>query len=364
MSNYPIDRGYLQDTLVNLLNIPSPTGRTDEIVSYVCDELTQIGIRFELTRRGAIRAELKGEQESPDRAVVAHLDTLGAMVKFLKNNGRLETVPIGTWSSRFAEGARVTMFCDDDRQLRGTLLPKKSSGHTFNEEIDTQQISWENLEVRIDKLCNSKSELECLGINVGDFIALDPGAEIIENNFIVSRYLDDKAGVAAILSAAKSIQETGLTLPVDCHLLFTISEEVGVGASHVLHGDVAELVSVDNATVAEGQNSCESGVTIAMQDSSGPFDYHLTHKLIQLCGEHGIEHSRDVFKYYRSDAASAMEAGNDIRTALLGFGLDASHGYERVHFDSLEALAKLLILYIQSPPTFKSDKHLIAPPGK
>lgn len=120
------------------------------------------------------------------------------------------------------------MFCDDDRQLRGTLLPKKSSGHTFNEEIDTQQISWENLEVRIDKLCNSKSELECLGINVGDFIALDPGAEIIENNFIVSRYLDDKAGVAAILSAAKSIQETGLTLPVDCHLLFTISEEVGV----------------------------------------------------------------------------------------------------------------------------------------
>lgn len=59
-----------------------------------------------------------------------------------------------------------------------------------------------------------------------------------------------------------------------------------------------------------------------------------------------------------------MEAGNDIRTALLGFGLDASHGYERVHFDSLEALAKLLILYIQSPPTFKSDKHLIAPPGK
>ena len=359
MNLLPVDPRYIQKLLIKLLDIPSPTGLTDAIVNRVCRELSDIGVPFELTRRGAIRANLKGEQESPDRAIVSHLDTLGAMVKNLKSNGRLEIVPIGTWSARFAEGARVTIFCDDDTELRGSILPVKSSGHTFNEEIDTQPISWENLEVRIDSICNDRMDLERLCVNVGDTIAVDAAPELTDSGFIVSRHLDDKAGVAAILAATKAVMENDICLPVDCHLLFTISEEVGVGASHVLHGDVAELVSVDNATLAEGQNSSELGVTIALQDSSGPFDRNLTHKLIHMCRDHDIEHSRDVFKYYRSDAASAMEAGNDIRTALLGFGLDASHGYERVHIHSLVALAKLLSLYLQSPPTFKSDRHLL-----
>ena len=362
MTPYPVDVHYLKNLLLDLINIPSPTGLTDSVVHRLCDELADLGIPHELTRRGAIRANLKGEQESPDRAVVAHLDTLGAMVKNLKDNGRLELVPIGTWSPRFAEGARVTIFCDNDLTLRGTILPCKSSGHTFNDEIDTQPIAWENLEIRVDAISNDRMDLERIGVNVGDTVAVDPAPEITSSGFVVSRYLDDKAGVASILTAARVMMEHDITLPVDCHLLFTISEEVGVGASHILHGDVAELVSIDNATVAPGQNSSELGVTIAMQDSSGPFDRHLTHKLIQLCQEHGIEFSRDVFKYYRSDAASAMEAGNDIRSALLGFGLDASHGYERVHLRSLENLSKLLVLYFQSPPTFKSDRQRLTSP--
>jgi len=98
-----------------------------------------------------------------------------------------------------------------------------------------------------------------------------------------------------------------------------------------------------------------------MQDSSGPFDWHLTRRLIELCQNDGIEHSRDVFRYYRSDAAAAVEAGNDIRTALVCFGLDASHGHERVHLDSLKALSELMIAYIISPPLFHRDRKPLGP---
>src|SRR3546814_2447682 len=102
---------------------------------------------YGLTRRGAIRAELPGRRKSPDRAVVAHLDTLGATVKGLKPNGRLALVPIGHWSSRFAEGARVTVFTDKG-YYRGTILPLKASGHTYNTEIDTQPTYWDHVEDR------------------------------------------------------------------------------------------------------------------------------------------------------------------------------------------------------------------------
>lgn len=358
-----IDTDYLLRLLRRLIETDSPSGFTDRVVDLVCEELEGLNIPFELTRRGAIRANLDGQRASPDRAIVAHLDTLGAMVKGLKDNGRLEVVPIGTWSARFAEGARCTIHCDGGTGWRGTILPLKASGHVFNREVDSQPVSWANLEVRVDEEVGSPADLERLGINVGDTIAIDTGFEVTASGFINSRHLDDKAGVAAVLAAAKAVRESRAVLPIDCHLLFTISEEVGVGASAVLHGDVSEMVSVDNGTLAPGQNTSEYGATVAMMDSSGPFDWHLTRRLIQLARDGGIEHSRDVFRYYRSDAAAAVEAGNDIRTALVCFALDGSHGYERTHIRSLQAVARLLGGYMQSPPIAERDKLELGPKG-
>jgi len=368
MTNLKINIDYLIHVLKTLLDIPSPTGYTDQIVHAVSNELEQLNIPFELTRRGAIRATIKGRNPTPGRAIIAHLDTLGAMVKWLKDNGRLSIVPIGTWSSRFAEGARVTIFTDTGL-YRGTILPLKASGHTYGDEINTQPTTWKNVEVRIDEAVEGEKGQMCalshqdqlmnLGIKIGDFIAVDPQPEFIHNGFINSRHLDDKAGVAALLASAKSILDEAGTLPVDCHLLFTISEEVGSGASAVLHGDVAEMVSVDNGTPAPYQASSEFGVTIAMADSTGPFDYHLVRHLMGLCTLHDIPHQRDIFCDYRSDSASAIEAGNDIRTALVTFGVDASHGYERTHTSSIQSIARLLGLYMKSDPVFWRDRQAL-----
>lgn len=355
-----LDGAYVRHLLLEMLDIPSPTGFTDEIVHYTGRRLEELGIPFEVTRRGAIRANITGKQERPDRAVVTHLDTIGCMVKWLKPNGRLEVVPVGTWSARFAEGARVTIFTDN-RRYRGTILPLKASGHTYGDAVDKLPIKWSNVEVRIDEPSESRADLERLGINVGDYVAVDPQPEIDSAGYINARHLDDKAGVAVVLAVAKALRDCDATLPLTTHLLFTVSEEVGSGASHVLHQDVAEMVTIDTATLAPEQNSSERGVTIAMMDSSGPFDFHLTHKLLRLCEQFHIYHTRDVFRFYHSDSASAIDAGNDIRTALVCFGTDATHGWERCHLQSLESLGKLLLAYLLSPPTFQRDREELAP---
>lgn len=360
IKHLPIDRDYLVNTLRSLIGIPSPTGYTDRAVIQTCRELEALKIPYELTRRGAIRGNLVGLRNTADRALIAHVDTLGAMVKNLKPNGRLALTSIGHWSARFAEGARATIFTDNG-EFRGTILPLKASGHTFNEEVDSLPVGWDYVELRVDAEVGGPEDLERLGMNVGDFVAIDPNFEMDPTGYINSRHLDDKAGVAVILAAAHAVREAGITLPIDCHLLFTISEETGSGASAVLHGDVCEMVTVDNGTVAPGQNSREKGVTFAMKDQEGPFDYHLTHYLIDLARRHGIPHQRDVFRYYRCDSASAIEAGNDIRTALVTFGIDASHGYERVHIDALVRLAELLVLYMQTSLVSERDREELAP---
>jgi peptidase M42 family hydrolase len=349
----PIDEEWAKDLLLRLLLTPSPTGRTDQIMQLLGETLAELQIDFELTRRGALLATLPGQRRSPARAVVVHSDTIGMAVRRLKPNGRLHVVPIGTHSARFSEGARVTIFTDDPQvSYSGTVLPLKASGHAYNEEVDTQGVGWDHVEVRVDEPVLTDRDLAELGIQVGDFVAHHALPEITPSGFVKSRHLDDKGGVAAALAAFKAVRDAGVEVPVTAHLLITIAEEVGHGASHGLHADVAEMVSIDSAVVAPVQESIETGVTVAMQDMTGPFDFHLTRKLLALCSEHGLEHRRDVFHHYRSDVAAAIEAGAEMRAALIGFGTDATHGHERTTLQALRTVAELTALYLQSGLTF------------
>jgi peptidase M42 family hydrolase len=353
-----IDIDYLRERLAELLQIPSPTGYTDTVVRHVCGELDKLGIAYELTRRGAIRAHIAGDHAAGARAIVSHLDTLGAQVKALKPNGRIELVPIGTWSARFAEGARTTLFTGQGT-YRGTILPLKASGHTYGDEVDSAPIGWEHVELRVDALAQHDRHLARLGIEIGDIVAVDPQPEFLDNGFIVSRHLDNKAGVAVMLAAIKAMKDAGPP-PVDIFWIFTITEEVGHGAAAILPLNIAAMVAVDNGTSAPGQNSSEFGVTICMADQTGPFDYHLSAKLAELCKTNDIRYQKDVFRYYRSDSASAIEAGADVRTALITFGVSASHGYERIHMHALRSLSELITAYTLSEVEIRRDEHVMA----
>ncbi|ORE96477.1 peptidase M42 family hydrolase [Stappia sp. 22II-S9-Z10] len=341
-----------------MLSIASPTGYTDTIVRAAVGELRRLGLEMEITRRGAIRARLPGKSPLGARAMIAHLDTLGAQVKMLKPNGRLEVTPVGNWSARFAEGARTTIFTDKGA-YRGTILPLKASGHTFNEEVDTQPVAWSNVELRVDAIVKDQYDLERLGFAVGDLIAIDPMPEFTDNDFIVSRHLDDKAGVAVLFATMDALVRAKAELPVDLFFIFSIAEEIGIGGASVLTDDIASLITIDNGTTAPGQNSSEFGVTIGMADQAGPFDWHLTQKLVKLCEENDIRYQKDIFKFYRSDSAAALEAGYDVRTALVTFGVDASHGYERIHMHALRSIAELLTAYAVSPVEIGRDREMM-----
>jgi peptidase M42 family hydrolase len=359
MTRLTIDIDYLAARLAEMLAIPSPTGYTDNIVRATSRELKRLGLEVELTRRGAIRAVWRGAERRPARAIVSHLDTIGAQVKSVKDTGRLELVPIGKWSARFAEGARCTIFSEKG-SYRGTIVPLKASGHTYDEEIDLLPVGWAYIELRVDALCRSRAEAARLGIEIGDIVAVDPQPEFLDNGFIVSRHLDNKGGVAIMLAALEAMRRESLETQVDIHFLFTIEEEVGVGASSVLSSDVAAMIAIDNGTSAPGQGSSEFGVTLCMADRSGPFDWHLNRKLVGLCRDFDIQVQKDVFRHYRSDSASAVVAGHDVRTALVTFGIDASHGYERIHMHALRSVAELVTTYVSSPIEIARDAEEIA----
>ncbi|MFP5224786.1 MAG: osmoprotectant NAGGN system M42 family peptidase [Actinomycetota bacterium] len=352
-----IDADYLLETLETLLKIPSPSGRTDDVMHEIGRRFDALGVETELTRRGALVATIPGEGKAPCRAYTVHADTIGAMVRSITDNGRLKLAMVGTHPARSAEGATVKIFTDSvGVSYTGTILPLKASGHAFGDEVDKQGWTWEDIEVRIDAPTSSAEDTRELGIQIGDFVALISFPRIDEHGFVNARHLDGKAGVASALAAVEALVREKVRPPVDTHVLVTIAEEVGQGASSGLHEDVAEMIAIDNAVVAPGQASREDAVSVCMLDSSGPTDYHLSRKLLMLAAEHDIDVVRDVYRYYRADIAAAIEAGAEMRVALLGFGVDGSHGHERTHRDSLVGLAELVTIHAQTPLTFSWDE--------
>ena len=98
--------------------------------------------------------------------------------------------------------------------------------------------------------------------------------------------------------------------------------------------------------VGDDLNGSEYTVSICAKDSSGPYDYELTNRLIALAKENEIDYVVDIFPHYGSDVSSALRGGNDIRGGLIGQGVHASHGMERTHRSGLENTLKLIKAYV------------------
>ena len=272
------------------------------------------------------------EQGEPARAIVNHVDTIGAMVRRIKPDGRLLVAPIGYWSSRFAEGARVTLFAEH-AVYTGTLLPTVTWGVHRDAGVDDTAIDWDHIELRLDRPV----------LEVGDFIACNSNPEILDSGYIVGRNIDNKAGVAAVLATIKKVVEEKPVLPSDIDILFTVTETVGSGAGSAMLPEVSELVTVDFASVPASEALSYDSLTIAYGDASGPYDYHLTAHLQELANSNGIPCQRRVL------------AAHDVRTAVVAYAGDATHSVERTHFSSLENMMRLLMAYVCSQPTFAHD---------
>ncbi len=332
--------------LVQLLRIPSPTGDTEAALDYVETRFGELPLEREYPHKGGRLFIWPGAEDLP-RALTAHADTLGAMVRRIKENGRLQLTSIGgfDWHSLETEGC--TVVTGDGRAYRGSILPTKASVHIYGDEARNLKRTADNYEVRLDARTLTEDETRALGIQEGDFVYIDPRVEV-NAGFIRSRHLDDKAGVAAIYGALLALHRAGLRPTKRLHVLISAFEEVGHGAAAGFPEDIVELVAVDMAAAGGSQHADEFSVGICAKDSGGPYHLGLRRRLEALAREHDIPYRVDIYPHYGSDGEAAWYAGADFKVALIGPGVDASHSYERTHTDSLVATAQLIAAYLLS----------------
>ena len=338
------DKDYCLKTFERLLAVDSTTGQYEQIQALVGTMLDELGVPWRATHKGGVIADLGGEGRA--LAVTAHLDDIGLMVRHLNADGTLNVCPVGGLYPFYCVTENVRVHTRDGKVYTGAVCRTPNSIHVTEEELRNVLPDFRtNVCVVLDEDVHSAADVRALGIETGDVIALEPRFRL-ENGYLKSRFVDDKACVAVLLTAIKALKEAAAPLPRKVYAYFSFFEEIGHGTVWLPEG-TEDILSLDIAPTGPQQNSDERKVSIFAKDSRFPYHWGMTNELRETAIEAGVDYVMDVFTpHYGTDGDFSVLAGYDIRHAAIGPGTANSHGYERTHLDGLRSTYELLIAYL------------------
>lgn len=335
---------YFKKVAEDIFKCDSPTGYTMHIIDLVKRYIDAYGYESKVLNSGALEISIKGIDSSKVVATSAHCDTLGLMVRSIKPNGKLALTTLGGPITPTLDSEYCVIYTRDGRKYTGTILSTSAAVHVYK-DANSKSRDIDELEIRLDEEVFSKEDVLKLGIQNGDIVAYDTKFTLTDSGFLKTRFVDDKASVAILLMLLKYTSDHQIKFKYDTKIYFVTYEEVGHGAS-ILDQNISEFVTLDMGCIGLDLAGNEYAVSICAKDSGGPYDYELTTRLIDMAKENDLSYTVDIFPFYGSDVGAARRAGVDIKGALIGSGVSASHGMERTHIKGVENTLKLIYTYL------------------
>ena len=338
-------KDFLMETAKALLTTDSPSGFTRRAVEVAEGIARELGYAVRRTNKGGLVIEVPGRERGKKVGLCAHIDTLGLMCRSIEPKGELMLTKIGGPLMPTLDGEYCKIYTRNGRVYTGTILSLSPASHVFDDAA-TRPRDEGNMYVRLDELVKTADDVRALGIEVGDYICFDPKTTVTESGFLKSRFIDDKGSAACLLTLLKLMADAGVRPRYDAEIHLTVYEEVGHGGA-TIPWDLSELLAVDMGCVGLDLTCTEEQVSICAKDSSGPYDYDMVSRLVALAKEGGVDYAVDVYPHYSSDVSVAWKAGSDAKAALIGPGVQASHGMERTHFHGMRETIRLIALYLE-----------------
>lgn len=339
-----INKEFVLNKAKELLEFHSPSGYCFEIMKQIGDWAEGFGYTFETTRKGCGIVTIPGKSQDKIIGLTAHVDTLGAMVRSITDKGMIKFTMIGGPLVPTLDGEYCVIRTRNGKMYTGTFLSTSPAAHVY-EDSKSKPRTPENMEIRVDERLLSKEDAADLGIAAGDYIFIDPKTTLTESGFVKSRFIDDKGSVACLIGLMELLSRQNIRPEYTTKIFISTYEEVGHGSSYI-PADITEMLAVDMGCIGEDLTCTEYDVSICAKDSGGPYDYNMVSHLIELAKKNNLKYAVDIYPMYNSDVGAALRGGSNIRGALIGPGVHASHGMERTHYSALKNTIKLLYLYL------------------
>lgn len=339
-----IDQEFTLDCLRDFINTPSPVSYYEEVNPLIESYAKKFGFRATFDRKHTGYITIEGEDNAKTVMVGAHLDTLGLMVRKIEEDGTLRVRNLGGVSHQSIENETVVVHTRSGKTYTGLYVCQSHSTHVF-EDARTLPRNEDTMMISLDEMVESREDVLELGIVNGDIVSIEPRFQTTDNGYIKTRFIDDKAAVAAVFASLKYMTDNNLKPKYRTLLSFPHFEEINHGGAYIPQ-EVEEYVAIDIGLIGPGLNGTERGVSVCVKDNFTPYDRNLTTRLIKLGKKVCSEVAVDVFYRYGTDASAALRAGNNVAAGAFGMACWCSHGMERTHMEGIDNTAKLLTAYL------------------
>lgn len=336
------------DTLFNqikaLVLYHSPSGVEQAVDRFILQQFAEADVEHWQDEAGNIIAKIPGT-DAGAIAITAHKDEIGAIVKGIRQNGRLEIRRLGG-SFPWVYGEGVVDILGDNATLPGILC--FGSRHVSHESPQQRlqektPLTWE--QAWVETKC-SPHELAIAGVRPGTrvVVGLHRKQPFRLHDHIASYTLDNKASVAILLSLAKDLKQPHK----DIYLVASAKEEVGaIGAMYFSQRTkVDALIALEICPIAP-EYPIQDGArpVLLSQDGYGIYDEDLNTELRRAAAAINIPIQYAALSHFGSDASIAMKFGHVARAACLGFPTENTHGYEIAHLGAIANCLAVLQAY-------------------
>ena len=331
--------------LENYLNNSSPTGFESKGQKMWLDYINPYIDKHFVDTYGSVVGVINPKAKYKV-VIEAHADEISWFVHYITKEGFIYLIRNGGSDHQIAPSKRVNIHTK-----KGVV--KAIFGWPA---IHTRKTSTEKAP-RLDNIfldcgCNSKKEVEKLGVHVGCVVTYEDKFMILNKKFYIGRALDNRIGGFMIAEVARLLKETKITLPYGLYITNSVQEEVGLrGAqmiSESINPDVAIITDVCHDThtpmidkIKQGDTKCGDGPVLTY----GPaVQNNLLQLVISSAEKNNISYQR---------AAASRSTGTDtdafaystggVASALISLPLRYMHTtVESVHKDDVKSVICLI----------------------
>lgn len=303
----------LKESIKKLSLLSGISGFESNVSQYLIDNYSHIFDDCFIDTMGNFIACKKSKSGFGSVMIEAHIDEIGLMVRYIDENGYLLIDPVGGIDSRILPGSEVTVHGKTD-----------CKGIIFSSEKQSETPTFDLLYVDIGLNKEEVSEI----VDIGTPISLVPSFTDLQDGYISSKCLDDRACVAILLDCIEKLKDADLGY--DLYLCACVQEEVGLRgsltAAYTVNPDLAIAVDVTHASTPDEKNGtfkCGCGPVICR----GP-NLHsiLTSKFIEVMEKNKINYEIEVEPGDTgTDAWSIQTAREGIPTILLSLPIKYMH---------------------------------------
>lgn len=337
--------------LKTYLNNPSPTGFEDGGQKIWLDYLKPYVDAHEVDAYGSVYGIIN--PDAPYKVVIeAHADEISWFVNYITDDGFIYLVRNGGSDHQIAPSKRVNIHTDKGPVKAVFGWP---AIHTRRGESKEQAPSMKN--IFLDCGCQSKKEVEELGIHVGCVVTYEDEFMELNDAYFVGRALDNRMGGFMIAEVARLLREQEVQLPYSLYVVNAVQEEVGLkGAQMVaerIQPDAAIITDVTHDTftpmidkVMHGEVKTGKGPSL----TTGPaIQNNLLKLIIEAAQQHEIPFQREAASRSTGTDTDAFAYSNmGVPSALISLPLRYMHTtVEMAHKDDVKHVIQLIFHSLQ-----------------